>query len=277
MYLQSIQKTQSEPQHQSLNTGEATLHSPIRLSEPLSSITYTPLFDGIETLCSPLADVLPEHYGKFSTECGRFDAGSLTVFAENDRQRNYYTRSICTIHKIVNKDANLKANNWFDREYYSINFVASIIDTYVTRSRTFYKGADVAPKIPFYGDNTQNNKIVVQDIIKQLINKYPKNDLTEGRIEAVLYAMKLGAKNDVVHPAVYRPQKDNVEENSPSAENYLKNQTETEKKECVYFGIDVCKIGNGVKYTLYGIAGLAAIYGGIKVYSMAKTANKLVS
>lgn len=239
---------------------------------------YTPLFDApVEPLCaSPLADSLPENYNKFSTECSRFDAGTLTVFAESDRQRNYYTRSICTIHKIVNKDANIKAKNWFDREYYSINFVASVIDTYVTGARTYYKGIDVAPKIPFYGENTQNNKVVAQYIIKQLTNKYTLNDLQEGRVEAVLYAMKLGANNDVVHPAVYRPIKENVEQNSPGAESYLKNQTDSEKKECTYFGVDFCKIGNGVKYTIYGVAGLAAIYGGIKLYGVVKTGTNLL-
>lgn len=240
--------------------------------------SYTPLFDApVEPLCaSPLADSLPENYNKFSTECSRFDAGTLTVFAESDRQRNYYTRSICTIHKIVNKDANIKAKNWFDREYYSINFVASVIDTYVTGARTYYKSIDVAPKIPFYGDNTQNNKVVAQYIIKQLTNKYTLNDLQEGRVEAVLYAMKLGANNDVVHPAVYRPIKENVEQNSPGAESYLKNQNENENKECTYFGVDFCKIGNGVKYTIYGIAGVAAIYGGIKLYGIVKTGTNLI-
>jgi len=244
------------------------------------------LFDGAEPLCNhtlanchSLNDGLDDtFYKNISTSCSRFDAGALTVFSSDRRKTDYYTRSICVISQIVNKDANLKAKNWFDRVYYPINFVAQIIDTYVTRSRTFYKGQTVQPLIPMYGKNGNDNTTIVNDIVKQLTGKTQSNDnLTPGRVEAVLYAMKLGYEHNVVHPAVYRPEQNNAEQNSPGAEQYLAGQKEAEDKECTYFGVNVCAIGTGVKYTVFGLLGVAAVVGGIKVYKTVKTVKGAVA
>lgn len=246
---------------------------------------YEALFDGVEPLCNhtlanchSLNDALtPDFYRNASIVCSRFDAGALTVFSSDKRTTDYYTRSLCVIQKIVNEDANKKADNFFKRTYYSLNFVAQVVDTYVSRSRKYYKGQVVTPLIPFYGISKNDNTIVVNDIVKQLTGKTPKEDnLNAGRVEAVLYSMKLGYENNVVHPAVYRPEQSNVEQNSPSAESYLKQQKEAEEKQCTYFGVDVCKIGTGVKYTVFGLLGVAAIVGGVKVYKTIKTVKGAV-